>query len=1202
MLRILHLSDIHLGKTYKDPESMACNIAADIDHNGLSNIECIVVTGDIFDGQAQLGKDNLPELIHIAAGFFQTLLDEINSNQPETPLCREDVIFVPGNHDIIRTDDVAKRWDKYRDFLKKFYGEIPSWYDLKNYSLCREYKRKKVVFVGFNSCEIEKRKLFDSDYIRTFEKYMGEEKLESVEKQKVIEAMKAVTASSYDDYGRIPVSQLTAMARKIRGMDDYTVVALFHHHFYLFPEIAQRFGDSSLIRNYAEVMQQLSYMHVSVVMHGHKHYALERPFITEGYFESPENIIDVFAGGSVGTDRKDEHTFGVLDLYGKDDDIKLRHYKFCYKDEKLEPIKEKQVPPKKTSGRVVKLLEILEMLRPEKYKTYVTTSEKAFSSYDYCKDIINWVSAAITGFTDAYRYLEHDYHNILFLLYAINYRVISYMKLVGKADSYFESASKNWDAFYTENLENSGFSVSKEEYHQLFMQKRLKDVAAHCDKILNRCGNKPSQVYLAFTMLGIFFSDLYMVLTRYADDFKESIQYKVNIKIEENKFHENVPAPRIVIRSDADRRSAYVELLCNEATAHKMAVLFVKEFDLMIHKFEDYFKLIGLKLYYLLPKIDKDVMKNTLDNYNFEAYIPTLIPLLTGDNIYSSKTAFARELIQNAIDAIAVRAEKDSSEFSKEILIDMNKDEQGRRYFRIVDHGTGMDKYKIERYFTSIGRSFYSGEEYEDLNISYKPISNFGIGFLSSFMVCREIDVRTKYYTDNSEGLKLHIPNYDGCFFIERDEKAEIGTEIKLYLETDIDDTQIMKYIEEAMRDIAYPVELHWKNYKNYSMEMKIESHAMRRAVAAETFKFFVPFYEDGTIGEANYEQDILSGKYVEKYKYGLLLGKNKENVGNSEIFNSGIAVEKVSVASLFHWHSKKHDSGFRDRHLGWNNKIWINFPSSWLQLDVSRENITGFSDVVTKGENQDRVVLDRLGHRIAESMYKQLKQFMEYAEKEDTEVDVRTLYLQDAAEQALMLCGENAGELVDKLRKLQYELVIEFTETGLSYYLEHKNIQNKQRIRFSSDQANAELNKRKNMINSGKDKQNHITKHGKDTVDIWKNRSVMIDYMCYLYSTKEKQEVKQLSDVNFEHRIIERDIFKEKRGNFKIFSTLLLVKDLNAADDALDILKQDNPITASMERWLLKNTSVGKEDETKVVISYEELFRSEEKSLKDKK
>lgn len=72
-------------------------------------------------------------------------------------------------------------------------------------------------------------------------------------------------------------------------------------------------------------------------------------------------------------------------------------------------------------------------------------------------------------------------------------------------------------------------------------------------------------------------------------------------------------------------------MLCNEATAHKMAVLFIKEFDLLINKFEDYFKIIGLKLYYLLPRIDKDSMKNTLDNYNFEAYIPTLIPLLTGD-------------------------------------------------------------------------------------------------------------------------------------------------------------------------------------------------------------------------------------------------------------------------------------------------------------------------------------------------------------------------------------------------------------------------------------------------------------------------------------------------------------------------------------------------------------------------------------------
>ena len=106
-----------------------------------------------------------------------------------------------------------------------------------------------------------------------------------------------------------------------------------------------------------------------------------------------------------------------------------------------------------------------------------------------------------------------------------------------------------------------------------------------------------------------------------------------------------------------------------------------------------------------------------LHQYNFEAYIPTLIPLLTGDNIYSSKVVFARELIQNSIDAISVREAKDERTFSKEIVIEQKVDENGKRYFKIMDRGTGMDRYKIERYFTSIGRSFYSGEEFEDVHM-----------------------------------------------------------------------------------------------------------------------------------------------------------------------------------------------------------------------------------------------------------------------------------------------------------------------------------------------------------------------------------------------------------------------------------------------------------------------------------------------------
>ena len=53
-------------------------------------------------------------------------------------------------------------------------------------------------------------------------------------------------------------------------------------------------------------------------------------------------------------------------------------------------------------------------------------------------------------------------------------------------------------------------------------------------------------------------------------------------------------------------------------------------------------------------------------------------------------------------------------------------------------------------------------------------------------MICREIDVKTRYYLDEQEGLRLHIPNYDGCFFIEKDDTLDIGTEITLYIDNKI--------------------------------------------------------------------------------------------------------------------------------------------------------------------------------------------------------------------------------------------------------------------------------------------------------------------------------------------------------------------------------------------------------------------------------
>ena len=58
---------------------------------------------------------------------------------------------------------------------------------------------------------------------------------------------------------------------------------------------------------------------------------------------------------------------------------------------------------------------------------------------------------------------------------------------------------------------------------------------------------------------------------------------------------------------------------------------------------------------------------------------------------------------------------------------------------------------------------------------------------------------------------------------------------------------------------------------------MKIESHAMRRAVAAETFKFFVPFCEDGTIGEAIMNRIFLAASMLRSISMDCCLAKIKK-------------------------------------------------------------------------------------------------------------------------------------------------------------------------------------------------------------------------------------------------------------------------------------------------------------------------------------
>lgn len=137
-----------------------------------------------------------------------------------------------------------------------------------------------------------------------------------------------------------------------------------------------------------------------------------------------------------------------------------------------------------------------------------------------------------------------------------------------------------------------------------------------------------------------------------------------------------------------------------------------------------------------------------------------ILELLTGENLYSDRSVFVRELLQNSIDATLLRAQMDPS-FGAKLNTDAARidlwewtDDKGDLWFRIDDNGTGMTRGMLEKYFLKAGNSYYNSEELKrDLDgQSFTGISRFGIGFLSCFLCGQEAQVST-LYCDSKKSL-----------------------------------------------------------------------------------------------------------------------------------------------------------------------------------------------------------------------------------------------------------------------------------------------------------------------------------------------------------------------------------------------------------------------------------------------------------------
>jgi len=190
-----------------------------------------------------------------------------------------------------------------------------------------------------------------------------------------------------------------------------------------------------------------------------------------------------------------------------------------------------------------------------------------------------------------------------------------------------------------------------------------------------------------------------------------------------------------------------------------------------------------------------------------------IIKLLMGTSLYGNSHVAFRELLQNSIDACRFRkicsVEWGDTGYKPIIKIKTYQD-QGEYYFEITDNGIGMNEDIILNYFSSVGKSYYKSEEFLKFKNSFKsnfnPISNFGIGFLSCFMVADQIKVQTTKIIDrykSSQALDITIDGLSGLFYFNRGTSNEIGTKVLLKLKKEHNivknQSELKDYIENLI-------------------------------------------------------------------------------------------------------------------------------------------------------------------------------------------------------------------------------------------------------------------------------------------------------------------------------------------------------------------------------------------------------------------
>ncbi len=174
--------------------------------------------------------------------------------------------------------------------------------------------------------------------------------------------------------------------------------------------------------------------------------------------------------------------------------------------------------------------------------------------------------------------------------------------------------------------------------------------------------------------------------------------------------------------------------------------------------------------------------------------------------LYSDHEIFLREIISNAVDAtqklktLAGKGDFQGELGELQVSVAIDKD---AKTITVSDRGIGMTADEIEKYINQIafsGANDFLDKYKDDANAI---IGHFGLGFYSSFMVSKQVDIITRSYQEGAPAVKWSC---DGSpsFTIEETDKKDRGTDIVMHIDDDSQEFLEKNKIEELLRKYCH--------------------------------------------------------------------------------------------------------------------------------------------------------------------------------------------------------------------------------------------------------------------------------------------------------------------------------------------------------------------------------------------------------------